>query len=579
MDKDLPLIPTLIFLTSLVGSILVYMNNVQRLQPPLISQIFSDSRGNVWTLYKNQIMPIEHAYYDSLVTGYSLDKQEISHHVGQVIPLSSDELIVNRGGQETSLIHKIARFLRKKEKKSRVKNSSLMKCDLALVECASWGEPALHFKTATSGVELSNGNLVINDTARHQIYLVDNNGTILDKQQGFRFPNDSKQVGNKAWVVDTNNNRLVSFDITSTKLSRTAEIIELSNRNEIDKRHRFPPIAETSKSGWVVLSNENRMAYPGIYHIQGEHTERLLSDLKDVSAIHVAGSSLYAADYASHKIMKLNMDTGERTELAGPAIEFMQNNINTEIKEGKKSLYLKIGIILFVGLLALLISIRNSKPSRRYGKSNSKKDLVDPHILAKTDNNIVYPIWIEKNSWHLKRIALAEKIIRFCFISLLALCLVTAILALAKGGLFDAIKLIILIATTISLFTFCLAVIVRPRNNNFANKLLGTNGSTILVKDLKTREIETFDLTSIYWTNYELYSRGGGWIIWGNSAQQLYSVEAINRHILPLLPKKNQMSVGQLLFIRLKNREPVATMESIGVLSLAAIYLLYKTLL
>jgi len=142
MDKDLPLIPTLIFLTSLVGSILVYMNNVQRLQPPLISQIFSDSRGNVWTLYKNQIMPIEHAYYDSLVTGYSLDKQEISHHVGQVIPLSSDELIVNRGGQETSLIHKIARFLRKKEKKSRVKNSSLMKCDLALVECASWGEPA-----------------------------------------------------------------------------------------------------------------------------------------------------------------------------------------------------------------------------------------------------------------------------------------------------------------------------------------------------------------------------------------------------------------------------------------------------
>ncbi|MGB1012372.1 MAG: hypothetical protein ACPGVP_21835, partial [Thiolinea sp.] len=57
-DRNIPLIPSVLFIISLLLALLIFLQNITRIADPFISHITEDANGQVWGAYSHYLLPI-----------------------------------------------------------------------------------------------------------------------------------------------------------------------------------------------------------------------------------------------------------------------------------------------------------------------------------------------------------------------------------------------------------------------------------------------------------------------------------------------------------------------------------------
>lgn len=553
MDRDLPLIPTFIFIASLLGCLWVYMSTTPNILPRPVAQITQDSSKQNWALYRQWLIPIGSTA--DTIEPLSMQAWGINDHLGQVIPLQYGGWIINSGGQNTSLWHNIKRFLRLRENDNQSDSGSLLKCDQQLFECHPWGDPKLHFNTAWSGIELANRRLLINDTARHQVHLVSEQGSVLSTLDKFYFPNHVALAQGHYWVVDTNRNRLAKLSIQTDQLALSGETIDLAGYEDINPLLEFPSIAEYDGVHWWVLSNDNGMANGYIYRLKDQRAQRFSTATKDPTAFMLDDNLLLVADFKTQKIRQINLQNKRQETLQLPALEEKIEQTKQAIAKAKQSMWSTIFIILGIGFAALIFAIVRSKPAKQRSEWFTP-NMIRINHATRSDAVVTEELtWIEKNPIGIRKFRTAVLALRYIGFACI---LMVALLGLSYPALFvNAASIFSLLITSF------LAIIAASflHSKYVLDGRIGVRGDKV-VYQLPGENKQLFRAKDISYSKNGMLAKGQ-YLFWQNQQLVVYDKTQFEQLAAPIIRLGQSVSPIKLYILRLQAKEGSAIVETI----------------
>jgi len=577
MDRELPLFPSLLIIACLLLGIGQYMYRVPEFTSALIGQLIEDYDGNLWTLHRNRLIVVKSATTIDPAT-LSLESYNVQNHVGQLIALRGGGWIINVGGQTTSLLHKISRFLRIVENPS-TGQSTLLKCDRFLSSCSAWGDPALSFHTAWSGLELSNGNFVINDTARHKVHYVSLSGSIINTLTSYEFPNHVIEKGQQVWVTDTNNNRLVSHIRNQNSLKKTEQTIGLLEFKNINKSHRFPSVSRYTEGRWWALSNDHTMANAGIYRLDNKTAYRYAESLEDPTDFIIYKNQLFVANYDKDidqvSIWQQNLSNRQLKQTILPELKRSLEAEKVSIKEAKKKLYINFSILGLIAFLSLFFALRASKPvseKTKFSLFSKEKSSIDFDAdIDSVEHQPTQEIWIKKNSASTKKLRQLQSL-------LLIITIITPLLiglsmwllsSKATAELNTNVHTILLINGGLLLVIDIWILFILKRNLNIR---IGVFNHQFRIST-EPSEIVDVDPKTIKYSKHGIFA-GGLYVPVQNQQLTIYDKESFEHHALPLLREGKKLSIFKLYLCRISNGETQSLVDIIFITA-AAMSIIY----
>ncbi|WP_022951138.1 hypothetical protein [Leucothrix mucor] len=557
MDRDLPVLPATAFIGCLILAIFVYMHNVLGITQTPVSQITSDVDGKVWALYGDQLIRLPTDNKPFTEQSLSLAPYGIQRVSGEVIPLKNGGWLINKGGQQATVLDNVKRLLRMTEDENKSGQSSLLKCDARLIDCQPWGDSILSFDQPWGGLALQNGQSLINDPSRHKVYLVGAEGKVLDSLGGFAFPNEIQRVRDKYWVLDTNNNQLVGIKPDDDQLSRTDEIINFTDIEGIESHHRYPSHFQQDGSGWWLLSNDHNMAQPGLYRISDD-ASRYGASIQDASAFYFDGATLFLADYNTQTIKRIDPNTGKVTDVNSALFAKQTARLGEQVTATTYRAWGMIAAILALGIGLLVFAIRKSKPTSlitflRLPAGHIR--ISEPDYPAASDDGKQQLVWMKPHEDNIKKLIKQRKylkIIGIAYPALFALVIAyTSYLIYTKDGspklppLSLFIGLILMSATLIIMSRMMLRI-----TSQLSEKKIGVINDTIIVamKNGTTKEIQPSD---IFYTSHLLSLNGHFFVM--QSAKLVFMDKAVfESYAAPIIQQGKLISPAKLLWLLLK---------------------------
>ena len=544
MDRDLPLAPTLIFIGSLILVIALYMQVSPKLHRPPVSQFFDGGANGLLVLFKNRLVSVESESLDVVFSDYG-----VSQHVGEIMLLAGGDRVLNTAGQSTSLLHKWRRFNRKTEFRAKG-GSSLLRCDSQFSECSSWGDDALHFDTPWSGLSVSNDHHLILDTARHQIYLLNANGDLLDTLKGFKFPNQASLSGDDVWVVDTNRNSLAPLKIDNNQLFRVGEPLYLTDFSGISHQHRFPSMAYKVADAWIVLTHANGMDDGKVYRLNDGKATQLFEHQKDISSLYFSDGNLFVAAFSDHTLWSMNLKSGSVQRIQSDSFDNAVLAVDKTIRLHRLEFYLQAGVVIAIGLFALIFSLRRSRPAAL----NPARILVPPHAtFTQVGEPFSEILWVSKNK---ELLALHRKALKSLNVFGCASLVIAGVVAATVIAVSADAKYWTLIGLLVLLGVLFLAIpwVVKPVSRPLLNSRLGSNGESIVVEDCESGKVRQLDIANTLFSNQNLYD-GKVYVTWQDFNKVYYDKAEFESLISPLLHKARKVSLFRIYLWRLNSGE------------------------
>lgn len=567
MDRELPVVPSLIFIVSLILVITLYMQVSPQVHRPPVSQIL-DRDGGLSVVYKNTLVALEPSNSTISFSDYG-----VSQYVGEVTSLVSGAWLLNTGGQHTSLWHKWRRYERKTEVQANG-GSSLLRCDKQFFECTPWGNSELHFDTPWSGVSISDDRHIILDTARHKLYLINDGGELLDTVEGFRFPNHATLHEGLVWVVDTNRNRVVPLRIEGDQLIKSGEPLSLYSFEGISSDHRFPSMAYRSGNAWYVLTHTNGMNDGKVYRLENGKATQLFTSQTDITTLHFSNNHLYIAAFSDHSIWSMNTINDELKSIESVSFNEALSMVDRQIKLQRLEFYLYAGFTLAIGLFALVFSLVKSIPS----SANSVKILVPPHSkIAESSSANSEVIWLTRNT---ELIELYKKSERYFVITnwLVAVVIVILSVFIFKRGTDDAqLRELILLVLLFCTIILSLPWIVKRIFAKILDCRLGSDGKSVFLNDSHSNTVpRKIDLQNAIYSNHDLYD-GTNYLAWQNYAKVYYDKAEFESLVSPLLREAQKVGHVRMYLARLKAGERTATTELLFIMMAFIAYVSLKS--
>jgi len=565
MNRDLSLIPTLLFLASIVIVILMYAQRAGTFYLPPVGQIFEQS-GEVRFLFKNEVLSLDEEKFF-----LDLDKYGVEIHQGQLGIAYNGDVFVNTFGQSSSLLQNLLQYYRVKEKQASGDGSSLLKCTQEQ-ECMPWGSSTLRFDRAWSMFEVGRQHFVINDTSRHQLHLVDSDGQVLDTLDNFLFPNHLFEHQGSRWVVNTNTNSFIELDISQQSIKRSGKSIDLRLFEGIPKEYRFPTIAYSSENDrMVVLTHTRELNQGKVFWLDDAQATPVFENLNDITALFLNESELYVADYETQSIWKKDLTTG--------GIEKLDNkNYRQAIEKAKQvndfawtSFLLEGATVLGVGLLALLFAILKSTPSK----------LSDIDVSATSSepietNGQIH--WVKLDQSQLKKIKYLESLPKkmliaggVCFVLLGLLMLFTAdnLRSVLPGIIMVVLLFIIMLPITF------IAKGVFGENFEKLTERLGWDGEYIHLKNMARSSYLT--PSEVYYTKNQIYGKGVNVPVQALN-KLIFDKSSFEKIICPILDERNKLTMIEMMKHQMKSSNPDLLVLVIVILLLPLLLILISSL-
>ena len=538
MNRDLPLIPVFIFLGCFILSIVIYANRTNLFVVPPVVQIF-EQQGQIKYLFKNKISDIhsDREYLD--MSNYGIDI-----HQGQVGVIKGGGLIVNQGGQSNSLLKKIAQYLRLEEGKAQSGKSSLLLCEPNL-ECRQWGDLSLQFDRAWSMFEVEQG-FVVNDIARHKLHLVNNEGKVLDVEDGFRFPNHLLEYQGTIWVVNTNTNSLIELDILDDQIKRTGKSIRLRQYKGITSSHRFPSIAYSIPGAdeLILLTHTSQMNQGQVFRVKDGEATRLFSELKDITSLHVNDETIYVADFNSKTFWQYDYLTGQNSQLENASFDIALEQAKSENDQEWSRFVRDVLMIMSVGVLALVLAVTMSKPQ----KSNKIAVKAVPNKPIETSGEIQ---WVSLSDSELKRIDRFRKVPKNIAIFVgVGLMIFLTLLVLTGGEMKPYLPIVLLISIG---FIVALPIfIIVNKNLDKLKKRIGWDGEYIHLQIMARQAV--VKPKDIFYSQNQLFGNGVNVPIqYSSLGKAMFDKESFESIVCPLLVSNNELTAVQMIKHQFKN--------------------------
>ncbi len=567
MDRELPVVPSLIFIVSLIMVIALYMQVSPQLHRPPVSQILNTD-GGLSVVYKNRLVALELSNSNISFSDYG-----VSQYVGEVMPLVNGAWLLNTGWQHTSLWHKWRRYERKTEVQADG-GSSLLRCDKQFIACTPWGNQELHFDTPWSGVSISDDRHVILDTARHKLYLINDAGELLDTLEGFRFPNHATLYDGLVWVVDTNRNRLVPLRMEGDQLITSGEPISLYSFDGISSEHRFPSMVYRSSNAWYVLTHANGMNDGKVYRLESGKATQLFESQSDITTLHFGNNHLTAAAFSDHSLWSMNVINNELKSIESVSFNEALSLVDHQIRLQRLEFYLYAGFIIAIGLFALVFSLIKSSPS----SENSRRILVPPHSkIAEFSGANGEVIWLTRNAELVELYKKSERYFVIINWSVAAVIMIMGVFILKLGtddALLRELVLLVLLFCTIIL---SLPWIIKRIFAKILDSRLGSDGESLFLSDVHSiagrRKI---DLQNAIYSNHDLFD-GANYLAWQNYAKVYYDKAEFESLVSPLLREARKVGHMRMYLARLKAGERTATTELLFIMMAFIAYVSLKS--
>jgi len=511
------------------------MQRVSAFSMPVVAQIYQHF-GEVNILFKNKVVNLDQEFKND-----SLQQHGIDYHVGQLGVSADESLFINTAGQSTSLLHKWRQFMRAKESDVSGGTSSLLRC-LNGLHCEPWGDSALQFDRAWSMTEVGDDKFIINDTARHQIHLVDQQGGLLDTLKGFRFPNHVFKHQGSYWVVNTNTHGFVELEI-GKELKKTSKEIFVNAYSDIPDHYRFPSIAYSHNDRSIItLVHPNGMNQGQVFQLENGAAKQLFENLEDITTIYLSNNKLYVADYTTMSIWQQDMISGDRQRLQSDSFDNAIAANKQLIDKEWRDFLLLAALVIGVGLLALVYALMKSTPIKALQVRTFLNDL-EP---IETGGEIR---WVELDAGYAKQFRLTKKFIKFQFIAVPALLFLTfASVVLIQGfslaALSSLARLVFYCAMAMVLIWFVFAEVKQQRF-----KKLGWDGESLYFES-KHKRVKS-QPKQVFFSKDAIYSKGI-WLPIQKFNRQFLDKNSFETLIAPTLLEENKLSPYQLFSLRLK---------------------------
>ncbi len=534
MDRNLPLKPTLAFLACLILMLGVFLYFVPRIAKLPIDQLLETHDGQVLALGGEQLIA---------VTGkadIALSEHVTQRHIGQLIPLASGGFIVNSQPQSQNIWINIKRLLRLQER--QYSDSSLIKCDAQMHHCQSWGQGGLTFKMGWSGLELANQQIIINDSARHRVLLLSENGKILNELDGFFFPNHAVAVNNHVWIVDTNHKELIELSIENDKLVRTGKIIALSDYRGIDARHAWPSIAYLDQNDkWWVMINDDAMAHPGIYRLNDDKTvTRIAKGIDDATAMLLTDSQLYLSNYPDNTLWQFDINSLSGGKITPTSLAALNRDFEQKADAIARQLYLLLAILGTVALGFLIYAIKGSKPVVRETVHLTKPAEVSASLPQKNRDTV----WIAKNSSYLGNVKKAKTAV-----TLLPVSLVSIVIGLLLFTLFanSPIPLSFIFMIPLILLVIVLTKkFLSPVIYSALNIDIGVQDGKLILRDNYTKKVAYVFGKDIVYSKTAFIANNQLFQVINPKAGTHFDSKTFKRYVLPIIQQGERVNEWQL---------------------------------
>ena len=378
MNKEIPLIPALVFLVLIFNAIYLYTSRVESLSPISIQQISADRDGNVWGLFGDRLIDLSDTQPSRSFSPHGFD-----NHVGQVVPLSTGEWLLNFGAQGNYLASGIARTVRKADSEYQA-SSSLLRCSADLLQCEPWGEAELQFERGFEGLELSNSSLLLFKAEQGRIFFVSENGIILNQIKNEEMWFGANQVSANEWLgLNTAYQQLIGFKLSDDELSLTEVSVDLKNLNgEIKKIINPSKVVVHEGHLWLLgffpdkegadklelaerLVNQTKSLVS--IDLITKVAKRLPYDLTADAELELLDNSIYFTEFGKHEIKRFDLvgETMQLVESDNMLAAYREDSERLTVE--KKEFYKLLGINALFGIGAfiwLLTGLKSPKLDR-----------------------------------------------------------------------------------------------------------------------------------------------------------------------------------------------------------------------
>lgn len=541
MNRNLPLIPTGIFLACVIAAVVTAMYWAEKTTDVTNQQVVQSPNGQIFVLHGLDLANVE-----SNDASLSFEQQGLRNHVGQAIPLSTGEWLINKGDQNFFGPRAIIRIFDPSDK-TEAKESSLLKCDSSINNCTSWGEEELYFPRSFDGIELENGNFLLIKANRDKVFLVSHSGELIDTVTGHQF-----------WhgLFALNEDQYLAQD---TK-EKTLKVLKI-----VGKKIQFPELSDKHLSYKNLLNHKNISAKPIFYNnklwfITDGYLKFIDNDsnsitdteieFSKVSDIELINNSLYVSQYNSLDILEINPNTIDSKKIKSDSLKKTIDKYKSSTNKEKKLAWLYTGLWGIPALAALFLALFKSKPvplgfrSEFFGIPKDSTDLPD---ILKTPEIV----WINYNRGR----QVLSKTFSKILIPLLSLVIIYAayvLMNIEKLNLNQSAQLTeILYGIIIMSITFIVLLYFLIQGEE---EKLGVHNGKLIFLNKSSQQIEIAS-NQIQYASNAFFAKAIYFPL-KQGRYYTYNTEELFLYVLPIIRNGEQISEAQLFKQRLKEREP-----------------------
>ncbi|MPV86655.1 hypothetical protein GCU85_07945 [Cardiobacteriales bacterium ML27] len=389
---------------------------------------------------------------------------------------------------------------------------------------------------------------------------------MLSELDGFKFPNHLVEDGEKIWVVDTNHHQIVALGVKNRQLSRTGDVVSLSDYSGMESAHEWPSIAYLDDhQRWWVMVNDSGMAHPGFYRLNKDKTTtRFASQLNDASAMLVHDQKLYVGQYPENKVWVFDMQAGDGQAVTSQALSTLNQRIDDEISSQKTKMWSIIAAISVLGIGLLAFAVYGSKPiaavqSGALARKNKRifSSRIDVDLSQSAGEITQKIVWIPHSKKATQKLKLAKRISYF-----VPLCIFIGL-----GSVFfrnESEKEIPLVFWPMVVLALCVVPLASYAINKIMNRELGVFNGALLIRQGKIAQAVRLYGKDIVYTNNALYAKGE-YLMWQNPQYTIYDKAAFEQYAVPVLQQGRKVSDWKLYGLRLKDGDVFAVINLLGV--------------
>ena len=375
MNRNLALIPTVLFFVFVFNAIFLYVVNINKIAPAVVQQVVADETGTIWALVNDNLVDLSDALENRSFSHHGFD-----FHVGQVIALESGEWILNVGAQRNYVWNAIQRSLDKDDAAYQA-TGSLLKCGADLLNCEPWGEAGLQFERAFDGLELRDGRLLLFKPAQKKVFLVDQKGFIQSQIKDQEFWFGVTEFSENTWIgLDTNKGDLVQINLDNDQITASDfDISLMSLSGDVSSINSSSKIINYKNSIWVLgrlgvdteskpkdISEIAEQLNPAPIFVQIDldthRATRLPFSFEADAEVERIGDKLYFSDFDKQEIKQFDLITQTMDLVDSTHLQDLFTRDQERVKAEKEKLYVSQVINGLLALAAFIWLLLKSTP-------------------------------------------------------------------------------------------------------------------------------------------------------------------------------------------------------------------------